>query len=371
MHQMEENGPRFFVPPNTDPIDPNYDPLIWRSAALLGGAMAHASCSATGHAGVVSNAKYDYYWPGFEDSAPLGHNTVCLLTEVASVDIASPVTVPATELRAGFKGLADYRPQINFPRPVARRALDAARHRRLRPERGARPAVRRRGLSRAARPELLRHGAARHRGRRGEADRSRSSSRPTSTTRYTTAKLEELLLAGGVEIQRALEPFRADGEPYPEGTDIILLAQPYRAYVKTLLERQGYPARRAAPDGPQERPVRRGRAGRCRCRWASTVITIERHVRAAVDCHGSRRDDRRRRRSGASGSRRTGSSTRRGNGGGDRGQPTGGGRRGASWTTTPIEAERLQVRARLARRAVRQERGAGHRRHRARTGSAR
>ena len=36
MHQMETNGPRFFVPPNADPIDPNYDPLIWREAALLG-----------------------------------------------------------------------------------------------------------------------------------------------------------------------------------------------------------------------------------------------------------------------------------------------------------------------------------------------
>ena len=70
-----------------------------------------------------------------------------------------------------------------------------------------------------------------------------------------TAKLEELLLQGGVEIHRALEPFRADGEPYPAGTDIILLAQPFRAYVKTLLERQDYPAparcRRAAPP---ERP---------------------------------------------------------------------------------------------------------------------
>ena len=28
MHQMEEDGPRFFVPPNTDPIDPNYDPCV-------------------------------------------------------------------------------------------------------------------------------------------------------------------------------------------------------------------------------------------------------------------------------------------------------------------------------------------------------
>jgi len=66
-------------------------------------------------------------------------------------------------------------------------------------------------------------------------------------------KLEELLLQGGIEIQRALEPFRADGNPYPAGSEIILLAQPYRAYVKTLLERQDYPVRNG-PNGRPERP---------------------------------------------------------------------------------------------------------------------
>src|SRR5262245_58951440 len=67
-------------------------------------------------------------------------------------------------------------------------------------------------------------------------------------------KLEELLLQGAIEIHRALEPFRADGQPYPEGTDIIFLAQPYRAYVKTLLETQMYPATRSSPNGPTQRP---------------------------------------------------------------------------------------------------------------------
>lgn len=62
MHQMEDNGPRIFVPPNTDPIDPNTDPLIWRSAALLGGAMA-MQLQRDRHPGVVTSAKYDYYWP--------------------------------------------------------------------------------------------------------------------------------------------------------------------------------------------------------------------------------------------------------------------------------------------------------------------
>src|SRR5688500_619648 len=36
MHQMGPRGARYFVPPNLDPIDRNYDPLVWRTAGLLG-----------------------------------------------------------------------------------------------------------------------------------------------------------------------------------------------------------------------------------------------------------------------------------------------------------------------------------------------
>jgi hypothetical protein len=252
MHQMEDNGPRFFVPPNTDPIDPNSDPLIWRSAALLGGAMA-LQLQRDRHSGVVSSAKYDYYWPGFEDSAPIGHNTVCLLTEVASVNIASPVTIPATELRAGFKGLQDYRPQINFPDPwpggrwTLRDIIDYDLS-----------AVR--GLLFAAsayREPLVQnfYDMGRHAIEKGREGGPFAFIIPQEQRDpVTTARLENLLLAGAVEIHRAMEPFRADGEPYPEGTDIVFMTQPYRSYVKTLLERQSYPARRATPDGAPERP---------------------------------------------------------------------------------------------------------------------
>jgi hypothetical protein len=68
------------------------------------------------------------------------------------------------------------------------------------------------------------------------------------------ATLEGLLLQGSIEIHRALEPFRAGDASYPAGTDIILMAQPYRAYVKTLLERQDYPGRGASRVAPADRP---------------------------------------------------------------------------------------------------------------------
>jgi len=252
MHQTESSGPRFFVPPNADPIDPNYDPLIWRSAALLGSAMA-LELQRDRRTGVVSNAMYDYYWPGYEDSAPIGHNIVCLLTEVAGVKVATPITVAPSELRAGMKGLAEYKPQLNFPEPwpggrwtlrdIVEYDLSAVR-----------------GLLYGAavyREQLVQNFY--EMGRRAVEAGERGGPfafliLPDQRDAHATAKLENLLIEGGIEIHRALEPFRADGEPYPEGTDVILLSQPFRAYVKTLLERQNYPVRRSSADGPPERP---------------------------------------------------------------------------------------------------------------------
>jgi hypothetical protein len=252
MHQMASNGPRFFVPPNTDPIDPNYDPLIWRTAALLGGAMGF-ELQRDGHRGVLSDGMYDYYWPGYEDSAPLGHNTVCLLTEVASVRVATPIMVSSNDLRAGQKGFAEYRAQINFPDPwpggpwtlrdIVEYDLSAVT-----------------GLLRAVaayrEPIVLNFYEM---GRRAIAAGQTGGPfafiiPPEQHDSQAAAKLRDLLIGGDIEIQRALEPFRADGEAYPAGTDIIFLAQPFRAYVKTLLERQRYPARRLPREGVTERP---------------------------------------------------------------------------------------------------------------------
>src|SRR5688500_15173659 len=58
MHQMGPRGARYFVPPNLDPIDRNYDPLVWRTAGLLGHAMALA-LEEDGRSGVLRTALHD------------------------------------------------------------------------------------------------------------------------------------------------------------------------------------------------------------------------------------------------------------------------------------------------------------------------
>ena len=230
MHQMDGDGPRFYAPPNSDPISPNYDPIIWREAALLGAAMT-LELERDQRPGVASSSPFDYYWPGYEDSVPLGHNTVCLLTEAANAKVASTVA----ETRADIRG------QIELPHPWPggpwrlRDIVDydlSAMH----------------GLLRGAaayRGELVRNFY--DMGRRAVEAGVRDAPfafviPPEQHDVLALRKLEELLLLGGIEIQRAQEPFRAGATAFAAGSDLIFLSQPYRAYVKTLLERQAYPA---------------------------------------------------------------------------------------------------------------------------------
>jgi zinc carboxypeptidase len=233
MHQLEPDGPRFVAPPVTDPIDSNVDPIIWREAALLGSAMT-LELERDRHTGVVSNSLFDYYWPGYEDSAPLGHNIVCLLTEAASVKIATPVTQPAPDQRGHVSA--------PHPWPGGRWALRDIVDYELSAVRG-----------------LLRAATAYHdelvwnfyeMGRRAiEAGQKESPFAyiipPDQQDVLAAIKLKQLLLEGGIEIQHAQEAFVAGGAAFPTGSDIVFLAQPYRAYVKTLLERQDYPGDRS------------------------------------------------------------------------------------------------------------------------------
>jgi hypothetical protein len=55
------------------------------------------------------------------------------------------------------------------------------------------------------------------------------------------ALLVELLLRHGVRIERAAAPFTVGRAAYAAGTYVILAAQPYRAFLLTMLRRQRYP----------------------------------------------------------------------------------------------------------------------------------
>ncbi|MFL6246293.1 MAG: M14 metallopeptidase family protein, partial [Thermoanaerobaculia bacterium] len=115
-HQMGSEGPRMFIPPFADPLDPDVHPLIWREVNMIGSNMA-LRLEQAGKSGLIYGYSFDAYWIGGTRNTGWWKNITGLLLETASARIASPVYIEPNELRGGTKGLVDYTATINHPNP--------------------------------------------------------------------------------------------------------------------------------------------------------------------------------------------------------------------------------------------------------------
>jgi len=258
-HQMGGNGPRIFVMPALDPINPNVDPLIYRNAGLLGFAQG-AALEKAGKEGIIYGDMYTYWWEGAMAWAGWWHNMVGMLTEVASARIATPTEqLKADPNRLQPQAQAPERrrgedPDPGRPTPPPRDVQFRSQY--PRPWLGGKWSLRdivdyeliaTFGLLEAAanmRAHLL--DSLYTVGKRQiEAGRKGSPYAivvpADQEDRPTVVKLLQTLALGGVEIHQAEGAFTAGGKQYPSGTYLILMAQPFRAYAKDMLEPQVYP----------------------------------------------------------------------------------------------------------------------------------
>ena len=116
MHQMGSTGLRMFVPPFKDPLNQNLSPLLMRETDIIGTFMS-LKLQEKEKKGVGSSYAFDAYWPGGTKNTAWFKNVVGVLTELASVNIASPIYVEPNELKVSSKGLPEYKAQVNFPDP--------------------------------------------------------------------------------------------------------------------------------------------------------------------------------------------------------------------------------------------------------------
>ncbi|MBA3632314.1 MAG: hypothetical protein H0W58_05825 [Acidobacteria bacterium] len=117
IHQQGQMASRFVIPPFFDPPNPRVAPSILREVGLIGYKMA-ADLQAENIAGVATNSTYDTWWHGGFRSAPYYHNSIGILSEAASADLMSPVTITKEQLQKtrGARGLASLlEPATNFP----------------------------------------------------------------------------------------------------------------------------------------------------------------------------------------------------------------------------------------------------------------
>ena len=232
-HQMGWNGPRIFMPPYSEPVDPDIHPLVWREVNLIGSNMAFRLEQA-GKSGVIYSYAFDAYWIGGTKNTAWWKNISGLLTEVASVKLATPVYVDPTELSGqGRKGLIEYGPQTNFPNPWPGgwwRLRDIMDYERI-----ASDAILETCSERRA--DFLRDMADRARAAIAKASPKEAYRIPAAQRDAASALLLARLMAEhGVEVRAG-----------KNGDVWIPLAQPYGPFVKEMMEPQRYPEVKLVP----------------------------------------------------------------------------------------------------------------------------
>jgi len=238
-HQMGSTGPRMFVPPQTDPLDPEIHPLIFRQADLIGTNMSYRLEEA-GKTGVGHNMIFDSYWPGGTRNTAWWKNVTGLLTEVASARIATPIYVDPGELRGGGKGFPEYKRRANFPSVWPGgwwRVRDIVEYELIATWAAVETSAQYRG-------EILENFA--RMGREAAAAGAVASPRawvipPEQHDPVAAGELVELMLRHGVRVYAADQPITIGRVTYPAGTHVIPAAQPYHAFLRTMLRPQRYP----------------------------------------------------------------------------------------------------------------------------------
>ncbi|MCX8009569.1 MAG: M14 family metallopeptidase, partial [Ignavibacteria bacterium] len=114
-HQMGSNGARLFVVPYKDPINPNVNPLIWRWQKVIGG-LTSLHLEQKGFTGIIDQAIFEGWWEGPASDCGLWHNQIALLSEMASCNIASPIYIDPSEVRATSE-ITVYDIRTNYPNP--------------------------------------------------------------------------------------------------------------------------------------------------------------------------------------------------------------------------------------------------------------
>jgi hypothetical protein len=285
-HEMNNNGPRIFVMPATDPINPNVHPLIYRWNAILGQSQA-AALEAAGKQGIIYNSTYTNFWQGAMAWSGWWHNQIGLLTEVASARIAAPIeqqravprppTPPSAIPQLPFPGLverttprdsAESNPFSNAPIPPPTDIVPRTEY--PQPWMGG-------GWTLAdivdyeliATMALLDTAADRREAilrQVYEVNRQTVEEGRTGTVKAIVipverqhdpreaAHLADRLTVAGVEVYKADAPFTVDGDTYPAGTFVIPMTQVFARYAKDLLEKQTYPEVRRTPNAAPEPP---------------------------------------------------------------------------------------------------------------------
>ena len=239
-HQMGSYGARLFLPPKTDPVLPEVQPIVWREMMILGAAMA-TQLEAAGIKGVETQAGAYTGWqmPTFHGMTP-ARNIVGFHTESASSQMIWPLEIKPDELEPADRGRPGNYPQVNFPNPWPGgtwRMGDIVRQQKIALLASLETAARQHKMF-LSNMALM----ANNQIKKGASEAPYAYVIPMDQhDPGTAAKMIDTLMEAKVEVHRATQGFQAGSQAIKPGDYVIRSDQPLRGYILSLLVPYIYP----------------------------------------------------------------------------------------------------------------------------------
>lgn len=251
-HQTAPSWARIFLPPFSDPVNPNIHPGVTTGVNEVGSAMSRYF-ALEDMPGAVSDNTYTMFWNGGGRTTPYYHNMIGILTETAHATptprfydpdsmpeyIGRGIPADGTDIfypdpwkggESHFRDAVDY--MITGSLAVLDHAADRKTNYLYNIYRMGRDAI-----------------------NKGKSGNPWAYIIPQEQWDGGEAiNLVNILYRGGIEISQANDEFEAGGKEYPAGTYVIETAQAFRPFLLDMMEPQNYPTLLEYPGGPPDPP---------------------------------------------------------------------------------------------------------------------
>ncbi|WP_127136401.1 M14 family metallopeptidase [Flagellimonas oceanensis] len=251
-HQSSPSWTKISLPPYADPVNPKIHPAITAAVSEVGSAMTKRF-SLENMPGAIADNYYTMFWNGGGRTVPYYHNMIGILTETGHTTptprFYDPEKLPKT-VAGGTPtdgtdimypdpwkgGESHFRDAVDYMLTATWATLDLAADRKsnylLNIYKMGKSAVEK-GKTEGLFAYII--------------DKEQWDS-------FEAVNLVNVLLQGGIEVEKATRDFTVNGKEYEKGSYVIYTAQAFRPYLMDLMEKQDYPTRFQYPGGPPDTP---------------------------------------------------------------------------------------------------------------------
>lgn len=239
LYNLHETAPfpaRIWLPPESEPMNPNVHTIIVRWKNLIGSAMGKAFAEEE-KSGAISRVRFDSWYPGYVTQFVDGHNIPSILTETANFGLATPNFYTLNQFPEAYKDLTK---GVFYPNPWEGgwwRLGDAVAYNLT-----ASKAV----LETAAK---YKYDFLFNKWKMATDVIEKFANEPPygwiipkeQRDENSTILMLNRFILNGVEVYTAEDDFEHNGIKYTKGSFIIPTSQPFGYFVKNIMERQEYP----------------------------------------------------------------------------------------------------------------------------------